>query len=48
MITFMKNIQKEIITFEEPLHYFADYPELKVHIERYFEYSNKISVKEKP
>lgn len=37
----MKNIQKEIITFEEPLHYFADYPELKVHIERYFEYSNK-------
>ena len=37
----MKNIQKEIITFEEPLNYFQDYPELKVHIERYFEYSKK-------
>ena len=34
----VKNIQKEIITFEEPLKHFANYPELKVHIERYFEY----------
>ena len=37
----VKNIQKEIITFEDPLKHFIEYPELKVHIERYFEYSEK-------